>query len=169
MRHARPLAFEGLEARKLLSRAHPAAARPAAAEKTPMVLDGTLAVDNKAASTSTDAEGDTTTAIPVAGTINGLGEVHGVWDETDDAYGDYLGPDTIQLRDAQGAIAVSFNAGTLGKPHRGANKTVYYQLPQRLTAGQGAYAHDTETGTIQLDMNAARNAVASLTLATGKS
>ena len=94
MSHVRSLCFEALEERKLLSRGHIVAHAKHAAVATPLVLNGTLTVDNKATTTSMDDQGDTTTSIPVAGQLGTLGEVRGIWNESADSEGDYLGPDT---------------------------------------------------------------------------
>ena len=84
------------------------AARPAA---TPVVLNGTLNVDNNpnATTTTTNEDGSMTTSVPVAGQLGALGEVHGLWDETVDSFGDYEGPDTLTLHDSNGALVVAFN------------------------------------------------------------
>ena len=68
MNHVRSLFFESLEGRRLLSNAHvnAAHAKPAVVA-TPLVLSGTLTVDNKAASTVMNEDGSTTTSIPVSG------------------------------------------------------------------------------------------------------
>ena len=119
MRHVHPLRFESLEARQLLSRAHgPAPARPRVAA-APLVLDGTLAVDNSpgAATTTMNIDGSMTTSVPVAGQLGALGQVHGLWNESVDAYGDYQGPDTLRLRDAKGTFTVEFNNGAAVRPH----------------------------------------------------
>ena len=77
MKHVHSLRFETLEARQLLSRAHvhaavAHAARPAA---TPVVLNGTLNVDNNpnATTTTTNEDGSMTTSVPVAGQLGALG------------------------------------------------------------------------------------------------
>ena len=113
MKHVRSLRFEALKARQLLSRAHvhaavAHAARPAA---TPVALNGTLNVDNNpnATTTTTNVDGSMTTSVPVAGQVAGLGEVHGIWDETVDSFGDYEGPDTLILHASNGAFGVAFN------------------------------------------------------------
>ncbi len=76
MRHVRSLGFEDLEARKLLStaKAHPAAHRTvhSAPVTVPLVLDGTIKVDNGAASSVTNLDGSTTTSTPAAGTLRVL-------------------------------------------------------------------------------------------------
>ena len=78
---------------------------------TAVVLNGTLNVDNNpsAASTVQNEDGSTTTSVPVAGQLTGLGEVHGIWNETVDSFGDYEGPDTLTLHASKGALVVAFN------------------------------------------------------------
>jgi hypothetical protein len=166
MRHVHPLGFEDLEVRMLLStKAHHAVAHTAPAAVTvPLVLNGTLTVDQKAASASEDDLGDLTTSIPVAGELAGLGEVRGFWNHSDDSFGDYLGPDTIQLRDSQGTFVIVFNDANPGKAHRTATGAVFNPIPQRVHGGTGAYARASESGTIALSTNAARTVVESITL-----
>jgi hypothetical protein len=167
MRQVRSFGFEGLETRMLLSKAHLAMAHAVhAAATVPLVINGTLTVDHQAAATSTDSEGDLTTSMPVAGELGTLGEVRGVWNESEDAYGDYLGPDTIQLHDSHGTFDVAFNNATPGKAHPTAQKAVFYQHPQQVFAGTGDYARASERGTIELNTNNARTGIASVTLTT---
>jgi hypothetical protein len=170
MGRAYSLRFEALESRELLSTAHAAVAHAAraharpAAVGAPLVLDGTLTVDNRAATTNQNLDGGYTTSAPVSGQFGGLGQVHGVWYESTDSYGDYQGPDTITLHDAQGAFTVEFNDGTPGPAHSTGHHTVYYQHAQHVASGSGAYAGATESGTIDLNMNAKHTAVESMTL-----
>jgi hypothetical protein len=162
MRHVRSLDFDGLETRKLMTKAH--AAHPA----VPLVLDGTLAVDQKAATTTTDYAGDTLKATPVSGVLGGVGKVKGVWNEGADYYGDSLGPDTIQLHNPQGTFVISFDTAKLGKVHRTPQGGYFDGLPQQVHGGTGAYARATESGSIVVNTNAARTSAQSLTLSTGK-
>ncbi|MDR3633122.1 MAG: hypothetical protein P4L84_04745 [Isosphaeraceae bacterium] len=170
MRHVRSLELEPLEARKLLAKAHPALAHiTPAALVGPLVLDGTLTVDTKGATTTTDQSGDTITSTPVAGKLGALGEVRGAWNEAVNSFGDYVGPDTLQLHDSQGGFIIAFNNGSPGKPHKTAHGALYYQMPQRFYEGTGAYANSAkaaESGTIQLTTNNARSAIVSMTLNT---
>ena len=131
---------------------------------TPLVLSGTLAVDTSAATTSTNPDGSSTTTVPVAGELATVGEVHGLWSESVDAYGDYMGPDTLGLHTPNGAFVVVFNNSSPGPAHRAANGAVYYEHPQRLFDGVGAYAGASESGTIELFTNHARSSIVSLTL-----
>ncbi len=170
MSRVHALRFEALESRELLSTAHRSAhaarahARPAVVG-APLVLDGTLTVHNKAATTGEDmASGYYTTSAPVSGQLSGLGAVHGVWYESTDSQGDYLGPDTITLRNAKGGFTVAFNNGTPGPAHATANKTVYYEHAQHVISSSGAYAGSAESGSLDLNMNAAHTAVESITL-----
>jgi hypothetical protein len=166
MRHGRPLVFESLEEKRLLSASHVAAhARPAVAA-TPLVLTGTLKVDNNAATTSEDDEGDVMIATPVAGQLGSLGEVHGTWNTAEDEFGDYLGPDTLQLHTAKGSIDVQFNEQDIDSVHhvaKGPSETID---PQLASDGTRAYARTRESGTIELTTNPARTDVVSLTLTT---
>jgi hypothetical protein len=127
------------------------------------VLDGTLTVENKRAMTDTNLDGGDTTSVPVIGQLSGLGAVHGVWFESTDQFGDYLGPDTITLRDAQGSFTIAFNNGSSGPAHKDGT-TVYYQHAQKFDGGTGAYAGATESGTINLNENPAHTAVVGITL-----
>jgi hypothetical protein len=161
--------FDALESRELLSRAHGAAhhgrAHAGPAEVgAPLVLDGTLTVDNRAAATNQNLDGGDTTSVPVSGELNGLGQVRGVWYESTDAYGDYLGPETVTLHGAQGSFTIAFNNGTSGPAHPTAGHTVYYQHAQRVVSGSGAYAGAAESGSIDLNMNAKHTTVVSMTL-----
>jgi hypothetical protein len=99
--------FEALEARKLLSRAPAAIAHDQPAAAGPIVLNGTLTVDDKAATTEMNADGSSTTVFPVSGQLGALGTVHGVWDNSVDAYGDYLGPDTLSVHNAKGGVLLT--------------------------------------------------------------
>ena len=67
MSHVRSLGFEDLEDRKLLSHGHIVAHPKHAFAATPLVLDGTLTVNDKKATTMMDAQGNTTTSIPWQG------------------------------------------------------------------------------------------------------
>ena len=126
MSHVHSLHFESLEARELLSTTHPAAAHAAKAHAkaavatVPLVLDGTLTVNNSEAISDENLDGGYTTSVPVSRAARALGQVTGVWYESTDAYGDYLGPDTITLHGAQGAFTIAFNNGVFRTrpPHR---------------------------------------------------
>src|ERR1700727_576359 len=99
MSHVRSLDFDDLEGRTLLRAPRHAVAHPAPAVKAkpvvPLVLDGTLTVNNKASSSSINQDGGMTTSIPVSGSLGALGTVRGVWSENTDSFGEYEGPDTL--------------------------------------------------------------------------
>lgn len=176
MRHARSLGFEGLESRRLLSRAHLAAvhaharvhAHPAAAAvSVPLVLDGTLAVDNRAATvTSTNGFGGETISSPVAGVLNGLGKVHGQWNEEIGSFATALGPNSLVLQNRQGTFTIEFGAVSRSQAHRTASGAVINPIAQKVTISSGAYAKSKEVGTIVLTTNRALSLVESMTLAT---
>ncbi|MGZ3413134.1 MAG: hypothetical protein ACXWNX_04910, partial [Isosphaeraceae bacterium] len=157
MKHVHSLRFETLEARQLLSRAHvhaavAHAARPVA---TPVVLNGTLTVDNNpnATTTTTNEDGSITTSVPVAGQLGALGEVHGIWDETVDSFGDYEGPDTPTLHDSKGTFAIAFNNENSPRADVKVRGAVSYEHPQIIYGGTGAYARASESGSIELTTN----------------
>ena len=167
MRHARALRFESLEAKCLLSKASVALTHVAtAAVETPIVLDGTLALDNNAATSTQNVDGGSTTTTPVTGRLATLGKVHGVWNETVDAYGDVTGLDALRLRNAKGTIVVEFNNADPGTAHHAAHGAVYYQESQRIGAIAGAYSDSTESGSIELFPNSGRSAIVSIVLHT---
>jgi hypothetical protein len=166
MSHVRSLNFESLEERKLLSRGHIVAQAKHAVVATALVLNGTLTVNNKGTTVSMDEQGDTTTSTPVAGQLGTLGQVRGIWNESADSEGDYVGPDTLQLHNAKGSFVVAFNADNPGQLHRVAGGAVYYQHPQHVSGGTRAYARAKESGSIDLTTNTARTIVESMTLST---
>jgi hypothetical protein len=176
MRHVRPLGFDDLEARKLLTKVHHAAvhadpvpASPPAQVAAPLVLDGTLAANNKAAQVITDDYGDQTTATPVSGVLGGLGVVRGTWDESADQYGNYLDPDTIQLHNSKGSFVLAFDATTTGQGQQTAQGIVYDGATQQLEDGTGAYARASESGFIQMNLKPRGSVVESLTVSSNKS
>jgi hypothetical protein len=158
--------LEGLEARKLLSRAHLAIAHPRAAAvvAVPVSLSGTLAVDNNAVSSTQNSDGSSTTSVPVAGQLGTLGVVHGLWNETADSFGDVQGLDALRLNTSQGGLIVVFNNQTSGPPHRMGHGTVFYEHPQRILEGTGSLAHASESGSIEVVTNGAKRIVESLIL-----
>jgi hypothetical protein len=167
MSRVHSLRFDSLETRTLLSKAHPAMhhAAPAVAA-APLVLDGKLTVDANAVSTTMNEDGSTTTSLPVAGRLGSLGVVHGVWNESVDEYGDYIGPDTLRLHTSNGAFVLTFNDQNSGPAHASGHGTVYYEHLQRVYAGTGAYAGDSESGSIKLFTNPSRTSVVSIELST---
>jgi hypothetical protein len=170
MSRVHSLHFEALETSELLSGAHPAAAHAAriqakpAVAATPLVVDGTLTVNNHAALSNENLDGGTTTSVPLTGQLGALGKVSGVWYESTDAYGDYLGPDTITIHDSQGTFTLAFSDATSGPAHRTGKHSVYYEHGLQIEGGTGAHAGDTGSGTLDLNMNAAHTLVASITL-----
>jgi hypothetical protein len=170
MKHVHSLRFESLEARQLLSRAHVhvAVAHALRPPATPVVLNGTLNVDNNpnATTTTTNEDGSMTTSVPVAGQLGALGEVHGIWDESVDSFGDYEGPDTLTLHDSNGALVVAFNNASSTPADVKVRGAVSYEHPQMVYGGTGAYARASESGSIELTTNAARTQIVSMTLHT---
>jgi hypothetical protein len=170
MSHVHSLHFEALEARELLSTTHPAAAHAAKAHAkaavatVPLVLDGTVTVKNSEDLSDENLDGGYTTSVPVSGPLGALGQVTGLWYESSDSMGDYLGPDTITFHDSQGAFTIAFNNETSGPAHRTGPHSVYYQHKLQIEGGTGAYSGDTGSGTIDLNMNAAHTQVQSITL-----
>ena len=69
--------------------------------------------------------------------------------------GDYLGPDTITLPTRRAQFTVAFSNGSSGPAHRTGPHSVYYQHKLVIEGGSGAYAGDTGSGTIDLNMNRA--------------
>jgi hypothetical protein len=167
MSQDRPLYFDALEDRKLLAaaRARHVATPPVHAAPVIVVLDGTLVVDNKAVTTTANANGTQITSTPVAGKLGALGTVRGVWNETTDAYGNSTGFDTLRLRDAKGTLLIAFNNQNPGSLHK-AGRTSYYEDAQTLANATGSYKGNSESGTIQLITNSSVTLVDGLTLHT---
>jgi hypothetical protein len=162
--------FESLEARRLLSASHhghAAAHGQYTGPSIPLVFSGTLTVNNKSPQTTQNADGSTTTSVPVAGHLGSLGEVRGYWNESVDQYGNYIGPDTIRLHTSKGTFVVAFNDGSSGpKQHQGGE--VYYQHLQRALGATGAFYGESESGTLDVMMNRSQTLVASIKLQTQK-
>jgi len=135
----------------------------------PLALDGTLTVDSRAPTTTMNEDGSTTTSVPVVGRLGGLGVVRGVWNESVDEYGDYIGPDTLRLHAPKGAFVVEFSNQNSGPAHAAGHGAVYYEHSQRVGAATGAYTGDAERGSIELFTNAAHTGVVSMKLATQSS
>jgi hypothetical protein len=166
-RHARSFRFEFLEHRMLLSAAH--ASKVHAAAVTPLVLDGSVSVDNTAAESITNPDGSTTTSTPVVGHFGTLGELRGVWNETVDEYGDSEGLDVLRLANSKGGIIVEFDTQDSGPAHSAGHGAIYYQDPQRLYSGTGAFARTSESGMIQVYTNSGRSEIESMILHTRNS
>lgn len=166
MSHVRNLSFDALEGRLLLSTAHAARPHttPARIVSTPLSLDGTLTVDNAATYTTTNMDGSTTTSTPVAGNLGSLGKLRGVWNESTDQFGDATGADIVRLANKQGTLVIVFANTTPGPAHAEGHGAVFYEHAQQLFQGTGAYAHNIETGSIELITNNARSAIVSMAL-----
>ena len=97
------------------------------------------------------------TSTPVAGQLGTLGEVRGIWNESADEYGDYLGPDTMQLHNAKGSfvVAIQRTKHRAVTPSRGRCRPSTVD-PSSPSDGTGAYARAKESGTIELTTNSAR-------------
>ena len=136
------------------------------AAAAPLVLNGTLTVDNNpdATSTTMNADGSMTTSVAVAGQLGTLGRVHGIWNETMDAYGDYEGPDELILRAQRDRSPSGSTTRTRNQCAR--SRRISYQHAQVVLGGTGAYAKESESGSIEVTTNAARTQIVSLTLMT---
>ncbi len=165
MRHVRPLRFDALESRKLLTKAH---AVPHAAAAAPLVLNGTLLVDNNpnATTQTQNADGSTTTAVVVMGQLGSLGPVSGYWTDTVDAYGDSTGTDVLRLHDAEGSFILAVNTQNASKAYPAGRGAVYHEYSQQLYDGTGAYAGHTETGSVKMTTNRAQTVIMTLELHT---
>ena len=132
------------------------------------MLNGSLTVDNNpdAATSTTNVDGSTTTSLPVAGELSGLGRVRGIWNETLDEFGDYEGPDTLILRAAKGAFGVAFNNQNSTPATAKTHAPLTFDHSQKVLGGSGAYARAKKSGTIAVTTNAAQTEVVSLTLQT---
>jgi len=162
LREVHSLRFEALEARQLLSNTYVAVAYAARAAGPALELNGTLTVDNNpgASSTISNGQGLTTTSVPVAGQLGTLGYVHGIWDQTVGAHGNFAAPDELILRGRKGSFVVAFSPPA----HAKARRVVSYERPQVVLGGTGGYARASERGSIEVTSNAARTQVVSLTL-----
>ena len=132
----------------------------------PLVLSGTLTVENNpdAISSVMNPDGSTTTTIPVSGQLGSLGKFHGLWSESADAYGDYEGPDTVRIQNAKGAFTVAFNNENTHPSSAIAHGALSYEHAQHVVDGTGAFARASESGSIEVTTNPARTQVATLTL-----
>jgi hypothetical protein len=164
MIHVHSPGFEALEARKLLSKIHAAVAHAAPGTAGPIVLSGTLSVDNKGAATTMNADGSSTNVVPVSGQVSPLGAVHGVWNNSVDPFGNYMGPDTLYLHSGKGGVLLTFQDANSGGGHAQGHGAVSYTHTQRLYRGSGACAGASESGTIELTTNKARSLIVSMTL-----
>jgi hypothetical protein len=163
MRHVRSLQFDALEGRQLLSHSG-ATAATSATGYTPLVLDGTLMVDQKAAQSNMNADETMTTTAPVAGRLGTLGKVTGSWIETTNTLGAVENPDILRLHDSKGSLIILFNNTNTGKPTVISKGTSYFQHVQDLYVGTRAFAQAAENGTIQVVTSAKQQSVTSLVL-----
>ena len=168
MSQVRSLNFEALEGRELLSAAVAKAAHHALATVAvrPIVLNGTLVVDNRpnADVINVSTDDTTTTSTPVAGRLGTLGEVRGTWNTSQDVFGDPNGLDTLRLHSAKGSLILIFNGEQGAKAHPAGHGAVYYQYAQKLYGATGAYAGTSETGTITLTTETSLSKLDSISL-----
>jgi hypothetical protein len=150
----------------LLSHAHHPSLHAAT---VPLAYTGTLTVDNAAAVMVDNGDGSTTTQTPVTGELGVLGAVHGVWTVSDDSTGSYLGPDTLQVHNASGAVVMAFDESSPGPIHRVKHGPASSEHGLQVVGGAGAYAHSTGSGAVTMTTNTARTLTATLTLGPGKS
>jgi hypothetical protein len=168
MDHGRSLVFEALEGKILLSGASAGAHHAKAAERGALVLSGTLTVKNSATiqspDTTTSGATVTMTAVPISGLLSGLGKVHGYWMVESNSSGDILGPDVLSLHSSDGSFTVEFENTTAGTEYATSKGTVFYEHAQIASGTSGAITGATESGTLDLNMNRAKNEVQSITL-----
>jgi hypothetical protein len=133
---------------------------------TPLVLDGTLMVNNSPAyaTTTSNQDGGSSTSLPVAGRFSGLGSVRGYWTETTDQFDDIEGLDTLRLRDSKGTFIIAFNNETPGQKHFGPHGSMSYEHAQRFYLGTGAYKNSSESGTLDLTTNPTQTEVVSISV-----
>ena len=91
------------------------------------------------------------TSTPVAGQLGALGKVHGVWNESADEYGDYMGPDTLRAPHCQGSFHCRIQRARRYAVHHLAGGARQEVEPQLASDGTGAYARTKESGTIDAD------------------
>jgi hypothetical protein len=163
MKHKHALQFEPLEGRRLLSGAHAAHDRARPADAGSLSISGTLTVNNKQTITTSNYSYEYTTEAPVSGTLVGIGKVRGDWVENTNQTGEMASPDIITLKTPKGGFTIAFSNASSG-PAQKNGATVYYQHPQKLIAGSGAFAGATESGSIDLNENAKHTEVESITL-----
>ncbi len=168
---ARTFSLDVLEDRKLMTAAH-RVARPHATPMiagTPLVLTGTLAVDNSLSSSIDNPDGSTTTSTPLAGNLSSLGKVQGVWNSTVDEFGDQAGPNVLRIANSKGSVIITFNTATTAKAHAAGHGSVYYARAQKLYTATGAYAGDTESGMLDMTSNDSKSDIVSVTLKSANS
>jgi hypothetical protein len=168
MRRVRPLRFDALEARELLTRAHPAIALRAHAVARPLVLNGTLTVDPSPSATtaSMNPDGSSSTSVRVTGTLGALGAVQGTWNVSTDSLGDSSGVETLRLHNASGTVLIVLNTQTASRSYPAGHGAVYQEYAQRLYAGTGPYAGTSESGSIKLVSNKTQTMITTLAVHT---
>ena len=167
MRRDRQWSVEGLEARKLLSTAHGGVKQPAVAEVAPTpTLNGTLAVDYQATSEATDMYGNYVSSTPVDGTLGSVGKVRGAWTRVTSTAGMGSDVNTLQLKDAQGALTLTFSTDGKGKVHKTASGGSYDPVAQHVSGSSGALAHAVEKGKLLFNTDRSGKDIESITLTT---
>jgi hypothetical protein len=168
MRHLFSPRLETLEVRELLSRARIAIAhhRPRVAVSTPIALDGTLSVKNRASSMTMNADGSSSTTTPVSGQLGALGKVRGIWTESTDNLGSPSGNDTIRLHNSKGALVIVLSNQTSGRAISAGHGIVSYNRAQQVVGLPGAYAHVSEKGMVELTSNKANTGIATMVVTT---
>jgi hypothetical protein len=156
------LGFDPLEARKLLTTAHVSTPQPI----VPIAINGTLTVNPNDSTQFENPDSSWTTTVPVSGVINGLGKVKGTWETSVDPYGDYMGPDLLELqtKTPKGSFDIAFNNVNTTKPTKVSPGVGFYQHGQHLEQGTGAYSHVSESGSIELMVNDKKGSVTSMVL-----
>jgi hypothetical protein len=168
MKHVRSLRLESLEARQMLSGTGLSAASTAPVPATQLVLNGTLKVDYGPHKSLLQVNPDSskTRSVQVIGQLGTMGKVHGVWHESVDVYGNYDGPDTLQLSNPNGSIIIAFfnqnSPRGVAKLARGKS----YVHTQLIAGGTGAYAGAAENGSITLSTSTVGSRVVSISLQT---
>jgi hypothetical protein len=165
MRRVRPLRFDALEARQLLTKAHPAVHHSAA---MPLVLSGTLTVDASPSATTetTNPDGSTSMSVRVAGTLGALGAVQGTWNVSADSLGNGAAVETLKLHNASGAVLIVINTQTASRSYPAGHGAAYQEYAQRLYTGTGAYAGTSEGGSIKMISNNKQTMITTLALHT---
>jgi hypothetical protein len=166
MRRDRPISFEPLEGRQLMTTAHPASVA------APVVLNGTLSVNVNDSSQIENMDGSWTTTVPVSGVLATMGKVKGYWETSIDPYGNYLGPDELVLQtnnpkgsaDPKGTVTIDFTNENTGKAKKISPGLGFYQHGEQLASGSGAYSKVFENGSIELMVNMKKGSVTSIVL-----
>jgi hypothetical protein len=128
-----------------------------------LTLDGTLAVNNAAEFSTMNADGSTTTSIPVRGQLGAAGAVRGVWNQTVDATGAITGVDVLRLHNAKGSLIVVFDNQAQEQAQRVSRGVFSSPHTQMLYDDTGTFTGDSERGTIDV-VTRANKQVADLVL-----